>query len=178
MKKQDGFTLVELMVVVSITMILLAWGVPSFKTWNNKHGIENQMVQLYSDLQFGRMTGYGNKVVSGVYWGTGAKITGGYQIRYDNSSNPVANSIEGAVIQIGNTVYPKYPINVLVTPNQTLNSVSFDGRGFLNTVNEVNPATNFTFSVSETCGAAMDCVVVTPTKITLGKMTAGTCQPK
>ena len=133
MKNQDGFTLVELMVVVSITVLLLSWGIPSFKTWNIKHGVENQMVQLYSDLQFGRMTGYGSKVVAGVWWGSGASITSqtrGYQIRYDNS-NPVANSIEGAAgVQVGNTVLPKYHINVAVTQPQTLNSVSFDGRGF------------------------------------------------
>ena len=71
MKKESGFTLVELMVVVSITVLLLTWGIPSYSTWKKKHDIENQMVQLYSDLQFGRMTAYGSKVVSGVCWGTG-----------------------------------------------------------------------------------------------------------
>ena len=75
MKKESGFTLVELMVVVSITVLVLAWGIPSYSTWKKKHDIENQMVQLYSDLQFGRMTAYGSKVVSGVCWGTGASIT-------------------------------------------------------------------------------------------------------
>ena len=74
MKKESGFTLVELMVVVSITVLLLAWGIPSYSTWKTKHDIENQMVQLYSDLQFGRMTAYGRKVVSGVCWGTGGTI--------------------------------------------------------------------------------------------------------
>ena len=73
MKKESGFTLVELMVVVSITVLLLAWGIPSYSTWNTKHDIENQMVQLYSDLQFGRMTAYGSKVVGGVLWGTAAR---------------------------------------------------------------------------------------------------------
>ncbi len=73
MKEESGFTLVEVMVVVSITVLLLAWGVPSYSTWNKKHNIENQMVQLYSDLQFARMTAYGSKVVSGVYWGTGVQ---------------------------------------------------------------------------------------------------------
>ena len=65
MKKESGFTLVELMVVVAITVLVLAWGIPSYSTWRTKHDIENQMVQLYSDLQFGRMTAYGRKVVSG-----------------------------------------------------------------------------------------------------------------
>ena len=126
MKKESGFTLVELMVVVSITVLLLAWGIPSFSTWNNKHGIESQMVQLYNDLQFGRMTGYGSKVVSGVWWGGGGSITS-YQIRSDANNNGVIDDT-GTDTQIGPTVILKYAI----TPSVNQNSVSFDGRGFLN----------------------------------------------
>jgi|GEM_PF-1563240 prepilin-type N-terminal cleavage/methylation domain-containing protein len=170
MKTEGGFTLIELMVVVSIVVLLLTWGIPSYSTWKKKHDVENQMVQLYSNLQFGRMTGYCMKVVSGVYWGTGASIgtTTGYQIKYDNS-NPLNNSIEDAVdVQIGATVLPKYAI----TASANQNSVSFDGRGFL------NPANPITFSVSPDFGAAMDCVAVSNTRITLGKMSGSNCTPK
>lgn len=166
MKKQDGFTLVELMVVVSITVLLLSWGIPSFNTWNLKHGIENQMVQLYSDLQFGRMTGYGNKVTAGVWWGGGNSITS-YQIRSDANSNGVIDDTN-IDTQIGATVTLKYAI----TPSVNQNSVSFDGRGFL------DPANPITFSVPNSSGAAMDCVAVSSTRITLGKMNAGICKPK
>ncbi len=166
MKKERGFTLVELMVVVSITVLLLAWGIPSYSTWKKKHDIENQMIQLYSDLQFGRMTGYGDKVVAGVWWGGGASFTS-YQIRSDANNNGVIDDT-GTDTQIGATVYPKYPINASVNQN----SVSFDGRGFL------DPANPITFSVSSTSGAAMDCVAVSSTRITLGKMNAGSCAPK
>jgi len=173
MKKQGGFTLVELMVVVSITVVILAWGIPSYSTWKKKHDIENQMVQLYSNLQFGRMTGYTRKVVSGVWWGTGTNIptNSGYQIRYDNS-NPLNGTIDdtGVDVQIGATVYPKYLITATGSAGQ--NSVSFDGRGFL------SPANPITFSVSSTSGAAIDCVAVSSTRITLGKMSAGSCVPK
>ncbi|MFZ0931783.1 MAG: prepilin-type N-terminal cleavage/methylation domain-containing protein [Syntrophobacteraceae bacterium] len=183
MKEERGFTLVELMVVVSITVLLLAWGVPSYSTWKKKHDIENQMVQLYSDLQFGRMTAYGRKVVAGVYWGTGASIptTTPYQIRYDANAN---NSIEdtGTDVQIGAAVTLKYPITISANQNGvsvTQNSASFDGRGFLNyTGYPADPATQIIFSVSSSYGAAMDCVNVTSTKITLGKMNAGICLPK
>ena len=182
MKKESGFSLVELMVVVSITMLLLAWGVPSFNTWNKKHNIENQMVQLYSDLQFGRMTAYGRKVVSGIFWGTGASIPAStqtnltpYLIRYDNS-NPSSNSIEtaGTSVKIG-AAQIKYPITVTVNPAQ--NSLIFDGRGFLSLPPAVT-TNNVTFYVAPSFGAAIDCVAVTSTRIILGKMSAGTCGPK
>ncbi len=168
MKKERGFTLIELMVVISITVLLLAWGIPSYSTWKKKHDIESQMVQLYSDLQFGRMTAYGDKVVSGVYWGTGASIptSSGYQIRSDANNNGVID--DSADTQIGATVYPKYAI----IPSVNQNSVSFDGRGFL------SPANPITFSVSPSSGAAIDCVAVSSTRIILGKMNAGSCAPK
>jgi prepilin-type N-terminal cleavage/methylation domain-containing protein len=171
MKKEGGFTLIELMVVVSITVLLLAWGIPSYSNWKKKHDIENQMVQLYSNLQFGRMTAYGGKLVSGVWWGTGASITSnsGYQIRSDANNNGVIDDT-GVDTQIGATVYPKYAITATGSPGQ--NSVSFDGRGFL------DPADPITFSVSSASGAAIDCVVVSSTRITLGKMNAGNCAPK
>ncbi|MGA2225286.1 MAG: prepilin-type N-terminal cleavage/methylation domain-containing protein [Syntrophobacteraceae bacterium] len=174
MKKQGGFTLVELMVVVSIAALLLSWGIPSFKTWNTKHGIENQMVQLYSDLQLGRMTGYGSKVVAGVYWAGGPSVTS-YQIRSDANNNGKISDT-GIDTQIGATVTPKYPIAVSVNQD----SVSFDGRGFLNTSDPANPATQITFSTANTSGAAIDCVAVTSTRITIGKMnaTATACNPK
>jgi prepilin-type N-terminal cleavage/methylation domain-containing protein len=171
MKKEGGFTLVELMVVISIGVLLLAWGIPSYSSWKAKHDIEYEMLQLYSDLQFGRMTGYGKKVVSGVYWGTGASITpsSGYHIRYDNG-NPLNGNIDGTCVQVGATVTPKYAITAAGAAGQ--NSVSFDGRGFL------NPANPITFSVSSAYGAAINCVAVSSTRVTLGKMNGGICAPK
>ncbi len=120
MKKESGFTLVELMVVVSITVLLLTWGVPSYSTWKMKHDIENQMVQLYSDLQFGRMTAYGRKVVSGVYWGAGATIpqNSGYQIRSDANNGNGSIDDTGTDVQIGATVLPKYAITASADPEQ------------------------------------------------------------
>jgi len=174
MKEQRGFTLVELMVVVSIAILLLAWGIPSFSIWNTKHNIESQMVQLYGNLQFARMNAYSAKVVSGVWWGGGA-IIASYQIRYDNSS-PLNNSIDdtGTDVRIGAVVTPKYAI----TPSAGQQSVSFDGRGFLNVANAADTANPITFSVAPSFGAFVDCVSVSSTKITLGKMNGGSCQPR
>jgi prepilin-type N-terminal cleavage/methylation domain-containing protein len=172
MKEERGFTLIELVVVVSIVMLLLAWGVPSYSTWKMKHDIETQMAQLYSDLQYTRMYAYGNKVVTGVYWGTGTSFTS-YQIKYDASS-PLNNSIDDtADVQIGATVRPKYAI----TSSASQNSVSFDGRGFLNlpSADNANPVT---FSVSSTFGAGINCVSVSSTRVILGVMNAGSCAPK
>jgi len=176
MKKEAGFTLIELMVVVSIMLLLLAWGIPSYTTWKLKHDVENEMIQLYSDLQLGRMTAYGSKVVSGVLW-AGAASTNitSYQIMSDTNNN---GTIDNGATQVPGTgtVTPKYPI----VSSADQQSVSFDGRGFLYTANASDPADPVTFSVnvSLSSAAAMNCVCVSTTKITLGKMNAGVCQPK
>lgn len=180
MKKQSGFTLVELMVVASITVLLLAWGVPSYHSWKKKHDIENQMVQLYSDLQVGRMTAYSRKAASGVYWGTGASIatTTSYQIRYDADNDGIIdndstspNPIKAAAI--------KYPIAVSTgTGNPSQNSVIFDGRGFLSPIPPAVTAYDVTFYVTPNSGAAIDCVAVSSTRVILGKMNGVNCARK
>lgn len=178
MKEESGFTLVEVMVVVSLTVLLLAWGVPSYSTWNKKHNIENWMVQLYSDLQFARMNAYGNKVVSGVYWGTGSSITS-YWIRNDVDGDGTIDLDSGASAQIGAkvTTLAYAPVTVTFTPPVAQNSVSFTGRGFLNTTNALEQANQITFSISSTSGSRINCVEVTSTRVTLGQMSGGSCSP-
>ena len=164
MKKESGFTLVELMVVVSITVLLLSWGVPSYSTWNKKHRIENQMVQLYSDLQFGRMSAYSSKVVSGVWWGGGASFTS-YQIRSDTNGNGYIDDDGGPPNPVSAvTAAPNVVVAVTTVPPGNQSSVSFDGRGFLNIVSSQDPANSVTFYVAPSFGAGMDCVAVWSTE--------------
>jgi prepilin-type N-terminal cleavage/methylation domain-containing protein len=172
MKEERGFTLVEMMVVVSITVLLLAWAVPSYSTWKKKHDIENQMIQLYSDLQFGRMTAYGNKVVSGILWGGGASFSS-YQIMTDTTNQGFISSNS---TQIGATVHVGLKVPPIIAAPANQSDVMFDGRGFLYSSAGTPPP--ITFYVTPSSGAAMDCVAVTSTRITLGKMNGGSCSPK
>jgi len=171
MRKQGGFTLVELMVVVSITILLLAWGVPSYSSWKKKHEVENQVFQLYSDLQFARMNAYSHKAVSGIWWNAGTSLTS-YQIRSDKDGDQAIND-SGGYVQIGNTVTSKYTIGI-TTPSGSTDSVTFDGRGFL--VSPTPPPV--VFYISPNYGAANDCVEVSSTRITVGKKNGSTCSPK
>jgi type IV fimbrial biogenesis protein FimT len=54
MKVNSGFTLVELMVVITIVAILLVVGVPSYRYVTNSNRISSEVNGLLSDLQFAR----------------------------------------------------------------------------------------------------------------------------
>ena len=159
MKGQPGFTLVELMVVISIAALLLTWGMPAFSTWKQKHDVESEMVQLYSDLQYARMNAFSNKVATGIWW----DAQGAYHIAPGTISAQGAVNLNGT--QIGATVTPKYAVQGQAT-------VSFDPRGFL------DPNNAATFLISPSHGAATDCVSVSLTMISLGKNNGGTCNPQ
>jgi type IV fimbrial biogenesis protein FimT len=54
MKRQNGFTMTELMVVMAIVAILLAIGVPSFRYVTNANRMSSEVNGLLGDLMFAR----------------------------------------------------------------------------------------------------------------------------
>lgn len=55
MKRFEGFTIIELMVVIAITGILLGIGAPTFATWLRNVQIRNAAESLQNGLHFARM---------------------------------------------------------------------------------------------------------------------------
>jgi prepilin-type N-terminal cleavage/methylation domain-containing protein len=54
LKRQDGFTIIELMVVVVIAAILLTLAAPSFNDMLQRRRMEGQVSELVTDLQYAR----------------------------------------------------------------------------------------------------------------------------
>lgn len=173
MSNARGFTLVELMVVISLSILLLSWGIPAYSTWETKHDVERQISRLYNDLQFARMTAYTRKVVTGVWWGGGTSIApgAGYEIRIDAA--PYDGTIDSSDTQLGNTIDNRLGyFRQTITTSAAQASIAFNGRGFVTP----DPTGVFTFSINDSSGANPNCVAVSSTRIIMGKMDAGTCK--
>lgn len=77
MHEQKGFTLIELMVVVSISAILLMLAVPSFNDSLARRRLEGVATELITDLQYARTQAIGNNAdISLVTSATGYTISG------------------------------------------------------------------------------------------------------
>ena len=54
--KKDGFSLIELLVVIIILGIVASLGTVSFTGWIRKHDLESQVKEMYTDLMNARLT--------------------------------------------------------------------------------------------------------------------------
>jgi type IV fimbrial biogenesis protein FimT len=55
-KKNSGFTLIELMLVIVVIGIFIAIGVPNFMNWLPKYRLKSAVRDLYSNMQLAKMT--------------------------------------------------------------------------------------------------------------------------
>lgn len=171
MKKESGFSLVEAMVVLVIFSLIITMGIPAFSTWNKRQDAESKISKLYNDLQYARMKAYSEKTAWGIWWGANSTFNT-YSIKKDG--NMLAGIVPDGDIDdasgtdtIIETVDSKSSIT---TSNSTINRLEFDGRGFSKNL--------ASFHISSSSGAAQDCLVVSKTRVIIGKWNGTACSPK
>lgn len=158
--KNDGFTLVELAVVLVLIATLMSMGVPAYSSWKGRHGIESQTLLLSSDLELARMKAYTEKLPYRVRWGSSPFSS--YVVGYD------ANN-DGDFDDAGDRVLLRRNLDQPLTGGAAT-SATFNGRGFCTALTTVRPQAATT--------AGSDCVVISRTRIKVGKWDGSSCNPK
>ena len=154
--RQTGYTLLELIVIITIICVLLSIAAFNYADWTVKYGIESQTKKLYADLMAARVRAMGR--------GKDHFVTIAvrhYTVREDTNENGENDAGDAVVLHKD----LESPISWNDSPQ-----INFNSRGIC--------SAGETISVPNTVNAACDCVVIAKTRITLGKMRNKKCVHK
>ncbi|MCL4491601.1 MAG: GspH/FimT family pseudopilin [Nitrospirae bacterium] len=154
--KQNGYTLLELIVIIAVICILISIAAFNYTDWTIKFGIESQIKEMYSDLMAARMRAMTRNRAHFV------SIAASYYTIKDDTDGNGENDPGDALLHhksLGN----------MITWNGNP-EISFNSRGI--------SSASETISVSNAVKAAYDCIVISKTRINIGKMSRGRCVHK
>lgn len=72
MRRQSGFTLVELMIAIAIAALLAAFAIPNFMDWLPKYRLRSAVDELFSDLQNAKMEAIRSGSACGISFAAGS----------------------------------------------------------------------------------------------------------
>jgi len=167
--KKDGFTLIEVLVVIAIIGITASFAMISMAGWVRKYNVESEIKQLYADLMKARVTAMNNNRAQFVSLSAS-------QYTIYNDTNPSPNG-DGTLQPLQDTIIApatslKYPMNWSGSAE-----IDFNSRGFVTTLPK-------TICVYSNINPSYDCIKVSTTRIILGKLItqgvcdADSCEPK
>ena len=190
--KKDGFSLIELLVVMIILGIAASWGTVSFRGWIRKHDLESQVKEMYTDLMNARLTAMHQNRAHFISLSanqiTASEDTDGdgagdspLCIWNRNRGDPADASCPGN----GSLSYKnlKFPVAWSVPSSDVL---GFNPRGlfFIPTI-PTELTKTICISSTDNPSPSYDCIIVSQTRISMGKLinqsggcNSGNCQPK
>jgi len=181
MKRQRGFSLPELMVVIAIVAILLTIGVPSYTYVTNTYRMANEVNGLLGDLQFARAEAIKEgQWVTACVSSDGATCAGtttwasGW-IVYSNPNNNNAPAV-GSVLRMQRSFTGSFPDTF--NASNAVSAITFNREGFATTVAGF-PNTTITLHEKTSNPVWTQCLWITPvglmTTETPANNLSGTC---
>jgi len=165
MKRQTGFTLTELMVVLAIVAILLTIGVPSYRSVTNSYRMSAEVNGLLGDLQYARSEAIreGQTVTTCVSTNTtactgGTGWAGGWIVFSDPNGNGTVDAGE-TVLRVQSPFTGRIPDTFNASNNVT--AITYNREGFPRTAAGFL-TTTITLQDSTANGAWTRCLVIAP----------------
>lgn len=122
-RKDTGFTLLELMVVIAIMATIAAIGTPSFLQWRSNSNLKGAAGNLRSDLELGKLRAIReNANIAAIF------TANGYTIFVDNGAGANTNNwtFDADENRLRNI---QLPPGITLTTDQANDRVRFDSRG-------------------------------------------------
>jgi prepilin-type N-terminal cleavage/methylation domain-containing protein len=168
MMKNNGFTLIELVVVVAIAMILMAIAGISGKAWLDKYRVESQMKEMSIDMMNARVSAMQRSRMYMVVFSPSAAAATQYTIYEDTDPYPDGN---GTLETGSDRQVLQKSINPIYAVQTEAAQIDFDQKGLVSGM--VGTAT--TVRVNGSFGSAYDCIVITLTGLRMGAWNGATC---
>jgi len=131
-----GFTLLELLIVISFVAIIMAIGIPNFSKWKEKYEINGQAQKVYFDMMLARSTSVKNNNNVSVTFDVSKNL---YKVHNDTNSDGIEDHGESIKsVNLENNVEFGYVPglrdidgNVVTSPVflESGNTVTFNSRG-------------------------------------------------
>lgn len=159
---REGFSLIELIVVIGIISILLSLATIDFHQWQRKANIEKEAKELYADLMYIRQQ---------------AMVTGmTHRFRIVSANNIIVLRLSSEDDVVGTQVLQKSlpnPISKSSWTDPTGNDIDFNSRGMMADVD------GKALCISSDADPAYDSIVIQQSRISLGKNTelGSSCDP-
>ncbi|HOF58653.1 MAG TPA: GspH/FimT family pseudopilin [Syntrophorhabdaceae bacterium] len=154
MKKDNGFTIIELMLVVVIAGILATLSVAGYRNFVSKYEINSQTRELYSDLMSLRMMAMQKNRMTFVQLSNNSYI--GYE---DTDPQPDGNETLDTGLD-----------SVIIPSKSVKNTFSYTGGGFINFNSRGFSNTTCTICILSQVNPSYDCIKVSSTRVTIGKI--------
>ena len=129
-RNRKGFTMTEVVVVLSVLGIMTAISVPSYISWLPRHKLQTSVRQIYDDLNLAKMQAVRRNTDLCITFNTAAET---YTVFLDLNSNAIQDDGAGTILK-NNVALENGVVITTTTFTLTPNTSGFNNRGMLPTL--------------------------------------------